>query len=164
MQGQCYPHHKDRGCSLLHRSDRRLRKNSLQVSLPAAQRQQQGRLFHQIRAILSGCGRIPARPLGSMSQPSPSRNMLASQPCCSMNRRSASAPRSACRSLARCPLGRRHQRPGGALAGQAAHGQNRMTVGGEVRHGSFPRQSKSGARSGSHVDRGPQGRTASDPV
>lgn len=42
MQGQCYPHHKDRGCSLLHRSDRRLRKNSLQVSLPATQRQRQG--------------------------------------------------------------------------------------------------------------------------
>ena len=53
---------------------------------------------------------------------------------------------------------------GGALAGRAAHGQNRMTMGGEVRHGSFPRQSKSGARSGSDVDRGGQGRTASDPV
>ena len=130
-QGQCYPHHKDirgaaslkgwsGGCEILF-----FRYHPRQDNASG------GSCFHQIRAILSGCGRTLARPRGSMIQPPPWQTMLASHPCCSMNRRSASAPRSACRSLARCPLGRRHHRPGcqrrckirprgGVKSGQAA--------------------------------------------
>lgn len=94
-QGQCYPHHKDilgavspqgrnGGCEIL------VSGITHGGTTPAA-----GPCFHQNRASCSGCGRIEARPRGSMIQPSPSRWMLASHPCCSMNTRSASAPRSA---------------------------------------------------------------------
>lgn len=53
---------------------------------------------------------------------------------------------------------------GGASAARAAHGKDRVTVCGEVRHGNLHRQRKGGGRSGVRADRAAPGRTASDRV